>query len=380
MEYPDKKWNILAIDDSKLNRAIIKNTLLPLNMKVDEASDGAKGLKALDNNNYDLILVDIIMPNLDGFEFLSRFKKNIGNRFIPTILMTGLDDLNSKIEGLQIGADDYLLKPLNEKELVARVQSLLRLKTAHDELYEKNKNYRKELFAAKKIQEYIIPSDFSRIPYPRISGRYLPIEDIGGDFFDCYSLPDSRYGFIIADVTGHGIPAALVMTMSKLMFSEHSPYYSSTRELLTLINSKIMPLLLDDQYITAFYLIYDHSRKILTFTNAGHTHALYYRASSSRVLALDTEGLFIGITDSPLYEEKSLRVETGDRLFLYTDGISELKGTGDSEFGENRLAKFIMAHPDLHGEEFCARLIEETDSFSHAIDRNDDIAFLNIEF
>ncbi len=109
LDYLNLEWNILAIDDSRLNRAIVKKTLTGLNMKVDEAVDGMEGLKALKNKKYDLVLVDIIMPNLDGFGFLSKFKEVVGDNFIPVILMTGSDDLNSKIKGLRIGADDFLV-------------------------------------------------------------------------------------------------------------------------------------------------------------------------------------------------------------------------------------------------------------------------------
>ncbi len=108
MEYLNRKWNVLAIDDSKLNRAVIKDILSQLNVTVDEAADGLEGLEALKKNNYDLILVDIIMPNLDGFAFLSKVKDYTGGEFVPVILMTGTDDLNSKIKGLRIGADDFL--------------------------------------------------------------------------------------------------------------------------------------------------------------------------------------------------------------------------------------------------------------------------------
>ncbi len=120
--------------------------------------------------------------------------------------MTALDDLKSKIKGLNTGADDYLLKPLNEEELIARVMSLLRLKKANSELFEKNQQIKRELEAAKRIQQFVIPHDFSYVISPDVSGRYIPIEDIGGDFFDCYVLDDRRTAFLIADVTGHGIP------------------------------------------------------------------------------------------------------------------------------------------------------------------------------
>ncbi|HOR92942.1 MAG TPA: SpoIIE family protein phosphatase [Spirochaetota bacterium] len=371
--------NILVIDDSKLNRAIVKNTLLNYNIHVFEAADGLEGLTVLQSRHFDLILLDIVMPNMDGFGFLEQCKQYIGDDFIPIILMTGLDDLNSKIKGLSIGADDFLLKPLNQKELIARVQSLLRLKQAHDELYEKNQQIQKELEYAKRLQQFIIPKDFSFISYPSISGRYLPIADIGGDLFDCYKISDSKTGVLIADVTGHGIPAALVMSMAKMTFNIHSYEIFPTQQLMSKINEEMRGLLLDMQYITAFYMLIDIEHHTITFTNAGHTRPLYYRKSTDKIIALDTNGLFLGIQDESLYEQKSIHYESGDRCILYTDGITELKDDHNEEFGEVRLAKFLKQHNNTSGS-FCDNLLQTLEHFAPLNERSDDIAFLFIEF
>ncbi len=371
---------VLVIDDSKLNRAIVKNTLIKMGINVKEACDGLEGLDALKNERFDLVLVDIIMPNLDGFGFIERFKNNTSGGFIPVILMTGSEDLNSKIKGLNIGADDFLLKPLNEKELTARVNSLLRLKGAHDELFEKNMTIKKELEIAKRVQQFIIPKDFTHIQYPNVSGRYLPIEDIGGDFFDCYKLQDGNRGFLIADVTGHGIPAALVMTMSKMIFNIYSSQHDSASSLMSKVNNELRGMLLDNQYITAFYVIYDDTAGTIKFTNAGHVRPMYFRKSKGRVMGLDTNGLFIGIKDDTYYEEKSIKVEKGDRLLLYTDGITEIKNSQKEEYGENRLAKFMIENSDKSEDNFCDALLEEINQFTSIESRNDDIAFMSINF
>lgn len=376
----NKKYRILCIDDSKLNRAFIAKALAPFNMTIDEAENGLQGLELLQNNKYDLILLDIVMPEMDGFGFLKEFNKDERENFIPVILMTGLDDLNSKIKGLSTGADDYLLKPLNEQELIARVFSLLRLKTANSELFEKNMLIKKELEAARKIQRFIIPDNFDFIEYPKITGIYNPIEDIGGDFFDCYKIDDSKVAFLIADVTGHGIPAALTMTMAKMLFSIYVLRFDSTSQLLSEINKKMRSVLLDTQYITAFYFIYDKQESVLKYTNAGHTRALFYRSSEGKILGLDTFGFFVGISDNTEYEEKKIKVQKGDRLIIYTDGITETKNMDGKEFGEIGLAKFIKEKSNIHGDQFCLELFNTINSYRGKNPINDDIAFLNIEF
>jgi len=375
-----KKYNILCIDDSKLNRTFISKVLSDLNITIAEAENGIKGLELLDTKDFDLILLDIVMPEMDGFGFLKEYQKRVKDEFLPVIVMTGLDDLNSKIKGLSIGADDYLIKPLNEEELIARVFSLLRLKKANSELYQKNLLIKRELEAAKKIQQYIIPDDFNFINYPNISGIYRPIEDIGGDFFDCYRIDENRSAFLIADVTGHGIPAALTMTMSKMLFSIYAEKFPNTAHLLKEINLQLRGTLLDMQYITAFYLIYDKSSNSLTYSNAGHTRPLYYKSSKNQIIALDSFGWFIGISDVTEYEEKRITVGEGDRLLLYTDGITEAKNKDGEDFGEIRLARFIKDNQNLCGKDFCNRLLDNLNDYIDGTKINDDIAFLNIEF
>lgn len=379
-EILNNPWSILIIDDSKLNRFVIQKTLSEYGMLIDEAVDGLQGVEMLKTKKYDLVLVDIIMPRLDGFGFLEAIKPITADNFIPVILMTGLDDLNSKIMGLTIGADDFLLKPLNTRELVARVLSLLRLKKTHDELFEKNSLIQTELKAARKVQQYVVPLAFPEIPDPAISCRYLPIEQIGGDFFDVFRLDGSRYGFLIADVTGHGIPAALVMSMSTMLFRFHAPLYDQPSDLFRIINTQAKSILLDGQYITAFYLIYDEKEKTLSFCNAGHTRALYYRRKKSKVIALDTEGFFLGIADISTHENRTIHVEKGDRLFLYTDGIAELKNNAGEDFGEKGLARSLKAYPELKGEMFCDTLLSDLDNHASLATRSDDIAFMCIDF
>jgi len=170
------------------------------------------------------------------------------------------------------------------------------------------------------------------------------------------------------------------MTMSKMLFSIYAEKFTNASDLMKEINRQLRGTLLDMQYITAFYLVYDNLTKTLTYSNAGHTRPLYYIASKNQVVALDSFGWFIGISDDTDYEQKKRSVAGGDRLFLYTDGITEAKNIDGEDFGELRLARFIKNNQDLNGKEFCNSLMETLNKYIGETEINDDIAFLNIEF
>ncbi len=372
---------ILVVDDSKFNRTVISKTLNEINMNVITANHGGEALIKLQESRFDLIITDTVMPVMDGISLIKEIKQQYSEIFIPIILMTGNDDQNIKITSLNIGADDFLSKPIDQKELVARVFSLLRLKKTHDLLFEKNSLIERELVVAKKIQSKIIPEDFSYIEYPNVSGYYSPIEDIGGDFYDCYSLPNGKTGFLISDVTGHGIPAALIVTMSKMLFSIYANKIFSPKKMLTKVNQEICESLTDDQYITSFYCIYDHESGKLKFSNAGHVHPLLYKRNINKVYRLiNDDGFFLGVVKSTVYDQKVVKIDKGDRLLLYTDGVTELKNNDNEEYGEKRLIQFLLSNCNSYRNYFCKKLYKSVMNHSQKNQRLDDIAFLNIEF
>lgn len=376
-----KKSKILIVDDSKLNRAVIRKTLSGLDMILTECENGEEALEQILSDKFDLVLTDTIMPKVDGIQLIKEIKQNQSLDFLPVILMTGNDSVDSKIMGLNIGADDFLQKPINQKELVARVYSLLRLKKMHDLLYEKNKLIENELEAAKKVQQFIIPENFDFIEYPKVSGFYKPMEDIGGDFYDCYNLPRGKKGFLIADVTGHGIPAALVVTMTKMIFNIYASQFLSTKDLFNLVNNEVHDLLLTGQYLSSFYAIYDPRKQIIRFSNAGHVLPLLYKNRTGKIYEIDTEiGFFIGIVKDCEYDQKAVKIEKGDRLLMYTDGLTELKNSVKEEYGTERLKEYLIKNHTVQGNDFCKNLYKEVLSYSYKKIRNDDIAFLYIEF
>jgi phosphoserine phosphatase RsbU/P len=165
-----------------------------------------------------------------------------------------------------------------------------------------------------------------------------------------------------------------------MIFNVHAPNFENTANLLKKVNEEFRGMLLDSQYITAFYLIYNNEKKTLKFTNAGHTKAFYHRYTTDKILALDTDGYFLGISDKTYYEEKQIRVEKNDRIFLYTDGITEIKNSEKEEYGDLRLTKFIKNFKDADSNQFCKTLLEEVNNFTALDNRDDDIAFISVKF
>lgn len=372
------KPHILVVDDSKLSRAVISKILSELEMIVTEAIDGINGLEKFSLIKFDLILVDLVMPNMDGMSFIKAVREKCNTLFIPIILMTGNEDLDSKISGLNIGADDFLTKPVNQKELVARVYSLLRSKKAHDQLLDKNTLINEEMITAKRIQQFILPDTFE-ISHPKVYGYYQPLEEIGGDFYDCIELNDHMTGFLICDVTGHGIPAALIVTMTKMIFSIYAPRLVSPKKVFKEINNRFLEMLLEDQYLTSFYVVFDKNTNKIHFSNAGHVQPLLYKISKKKVFTIDTHsGLFLGIMENSEYDQKTISVEKGDILLLYTDGLIEIK-KDHKEFDLDALKSFFFENVTMDGKEFCDHLVDHI-SRKFKKSQKDDISVLHISF
>ncbi|MCP4137812.1 MAG: response regulator [bacterium] len=350
----EKTRKILVIDDSKLSRAIIKKTLTQLNMQITEAEDGVEGLEALNSDSFDLVLVDIIMPRLDGFGFLDKFKEVVQDDFIPVILMTGSDDLDSKIKSLRSGADDFLRKPLHEKELTARVISLLRLKNAHTEL----SNTLKEVQELKQQQDgdYFLtslllePLGGNHAISDEVSVDFLIKEkkefqfrkwkkEIGGDI--CYSHNITLKGkpytvFLNADAMGksmQGAGGALVLGSVFQAITDRTRFVGVDQDQypeLWIKNShgdlqRVFESFDGSMAMSLVMGLIDHSTGLMYYINAEHPWTILYRNQKATFIEneLILRKLGVTIMEGP-FRVKTYQLQPGDVIIAGSDGRDDI--------------------------------------------------------
>jgi sigma-B regulation protein RsbU (phosphoserine phosphatase) len=245
---------------------------------------------------------------------------------------------------------------------------------------EQNKKMIHELEMAGELQKSLLPDIYQIFNGVSFASKYIPSIQIGGDLYDIVTFGQGLTGFMIADVSGHGVAAALVASMFKMSFHTHAPNIASPKILFQMLNDEIKSILAED-YITSFYLILDRTQNTITYSNAGHPSPLFYRKATQEILDLDTNGYFIGMFENGDYEEKTISVSEGDAILLYTDCILEIENAAGQQFGRQRLLElFGRAIEDKHGQDVIAMIEADLRSFCVQETFSDDFTCLLLEF
>ncbi len=271
--------------------------------------------------------------------------------------------------------DDY------RKNLEDMVETrTLELQNALTDLRGRDNLIQKQLDMASVIQRSILPSKIDDWNELKFSARYIAMEKIGGDFYDLYHMKDDRLGVMIADVSGHGIPAALVTTMAKITFGNASAKFESPRRIFQEVNQNILDHVKTQDYMTCFMVSIDDEYNVV-YSNASHQKAILLRTEAGEVELLDTGGLFIGAVEEARdsYEEKTTRLQYGDRLILYTDGIPEAVNENREDYSNERLENVILENRHLPLDEFSDAIIEDVRKHIGQAELEDDITLLVIE-
>ncbi|MCU0847946.1 MAG: SpoIIE family protein phosphatase [Spirochaetes bacterium] len=254
------------------------------------------------------------------------------------------------------------------------------LQSALTDLKSRDDQIQKQLDMASVIQRSILPSRINDWNELKFAVRYVAMEKIGGDFYDVQQLKDDKLGIMIADVSGHGIPAALVTTMAKITFGNAGSKYDSPKKIFQEVNKNILSHIKTQDYMTCFMLAIDDEYNV-TYSNASHQKAILLRTARAEIEHLDTNGLFIGAVEDAgdTYEEKTTRLEYGDRIILYTDGIPESINEERKEYSNSRLDEIIISNRHLPLEEFSSFIIKDVQNFVGNAPVVDDITIMTIE-
>jgi serine phosphatase RsbU (regulator of sigma subunit) len=332
---------ILIVDDNPANVEIFQMRLAANNYEIITATDGEEGLAMAREKQPDLILLDIMMPKMDGIEVCQRLKGDPTLPFMPIIMVTAKADSKDVVAGLEAGGDEYLTKPVDHAALVARVKSMLRIKSLHDMVLEQSAQLKIQLKTATKIQSLFWP----KIPELKAGGHIwavsVPATYVGGDLYDVIPLPDDSLLAYVADVSDKGVPAALIMAALSTKIRSEAQIQSEIDKLLETVNNSTYDLTSEEGFFATIVLVryWPHSGK-MQLAIGGHLQPLWIVESGIGNLP-QINGVSLGVTPDVCYEKKEILLSPGESVLLFTDGIIEAQNENNELFGNDRLVDSI---------------------------------------
>ncbi|OHD66506.1 MAG: hypothetical protein A2176_03925 [Spirochaetes bacterium RBG_13_51_14] len=346
---------ILVVDDDPVNLQVLENQLTVNNYAVLKSTSGADALDKINTGlNPDLVILDIMMPKMSGLEVSRILRERYPLFELPIIMLTAKGRISDIASGLDAGANDYLPKPFDKAELLARVKTLIRLKKAVDE-NKRLTSIKQEIELARKIQLSTIPKNLPRLAGISIAAKYIPMKSIGGDFYDFHQVDEKRFGVLIADISGHGVPAAIIASMVKITFSILADIADRPDRLLNEMN-RILTGNIENQFATAGYAFIDREKMTLSCARCGHEPLLHFRKSGDQVHEYTPAGRIIGMSRNNNCEVHETDIEPGDRIVLYTDGITDAYNKDREIFGIKLLKKTILRSRELPALELIESL------------------------
>ncbi|MBJ7450075.1 MAG: SpoIIE family protein phosphatase [Parachlamydiales bacterium] len=381
-----EKEKILVIDDDKDICYLLSLLLTNSGYDVTQAFNGVEGLEIAKIIKPDLVITDIEMPGLDGYQFCAELQKIAET---PVIFLSAKQQAQDKIKGLNLGGIDYVTKPFESQEMIARVQSQLRIRSlsqkllkANKELILKQNKLEDDLKAAAEIQAFLLPhSTSSSISNVDVGWKFVPSENIGGDIFNIFPLNKSTFVMYMVDVSGHGVPAALIaVAVSQLLQNQrlsNSALLSTPINVVQELDNNFSFDLLR-KYFTMIYVTIDSENGVMKYCNAAHPPGLLIRKNKELIL-LTPGGSLVGLNHIVPFQESSVQLQSGDRLILYTDGLTESMNIKNIQFGHEHLQKFCVECKDQSIDDFLETLMEKLHSH-HEGKFSDDIAVLAMDY
>lgn len=391
---------ILTVDDDADMRELLLEILQGWGYEVVSAADGVEAWERLQNEPISFVITDWIMPKLDGLGLCRRIREARFTRYIYIILLTAKNSKEELIKGMEAGADDFVIKPFTTGELKVRIRAGERivklesnLEAQKNQLQEAYSRIRKDLDAAVKMQRSLLPSRELVVPGFRFEWIFAPSHFVAGDIFNVFELDEYHVGFYILDVAGHGIPAAMLsVTLSKVLspisrqgsplmrFIPDPPHYDiatpaeAVNDLNQLFQSE------DDamRYFTMVYGVVETRSARAILTQAGHPSPIY-QPKRAKAELLGSGGLPVGMLPNAQYGDQHFTLYPGDRLFLYSDGITECVGNNGEHFSVTRLMALLEEWRDRPLQEIMAGVEQTLKRWRGSDEFEDDVTLLALE-
>jgi phosphoserine phosphatase RsbU/P len=354
---------ILIADDQPDLIDALRLLLKPEGIQIEGVNSPDAVIAAVQNGSFDLVLMDLnytgdTTSGQEGIDLLARL--HAFDSLLPVIVMTGWGSVDLAVEAMRRGVRDFVQKPWDNQALVTLLRTEIelgrarRLQASHDQ---------RELDEARRIQRKLLPSVVPDLDGFEIATSWQPASGVGGDCFDAIGFGPNRLALSIADVVGKGIPAALLMSNLQASVRAFANDAAQPRELCQQVNRILCGHIAEGRFISFFYCVADADLGALTYANAGHYPPVLVRADGT-VERLGAGGPVLGVLPDSSYDQGSVSLGRGDRLVMFTDGITEARDQRDEEFGEARLVALAAEHRTCSAPALQARLVDAVAAFT----------------
>jgi serine phosphatase RsbU (regulator of sigma subunit) len=348
---------IVVVEDNPGMLRGLADNLRNQDYEVLTAANGIEGYRLVRENQPDLVILDLMLPGMDGFEICRQMRHS--GLVTPVVMLTARDQETARIQGFDAGADDYVTKPFSIGELMGRVRAILRRSEGRSDVASQH-----ELDEARRIQERLLPSKIPQIRGLQIAGTSRPARIVGGDYFDVLKFNAHTVGVCIADVCGKGMPASLLMANLQATVKAYASERIPPHKLCEKVNRALCENMASGRFVTLFYAVVDAKKKLFTYCNAGHNPPLVFSPGNSPQ-RLSRGGAVLGIFDHWQYEEEEIRLNSGDRVLMYTDGVTESRNAEGEEFGESQILDLVCRLPGGDAAMLADEVVEAATRFSH---------------
>ena len=366
---------ILIVEDTPANIQVLAGILKERGYELSIATDGARALEALERVRPDLILLDVLMPGMDGFETCKRIKSNGAWKEIPIIFLTAQTDTVDIVKGFELGAVDYVGKPFHAHELLARIGTHLTIDHLRRSLAEKNEQlaqaHKREMEMAFKVQSQLLPLRLPQHPGWDFAARWQPALEVSGDYYDFIPRKEGL-GLVIADVSGKGMHAALFMASTRSILRARASLPLAPTEIVGQANTLLCEDATQGMFVTLFYAELQPETRRIAYVNGGHNPPYWYRADRREITELESTGPFLGVIDPMEFEERVIEMGAGDVVVFYTDGFTEAFDEKGELFGEERLKEAVSESARGTSEEILAEIQARLDAFAGKAPPSDD--------
>jgi phosphoserine phosphatase RsbU/P len=354
---------ILIADDQADLLDALRLLLKGEGMTMQAVTSPEATIAAVASEQFDLLLMDLnyttdTTSGREGIDLVARVQAM--DRLLPIIVMTGWGSVDLAVAAMRSGVRDFVQKPWDNNDLIRMVRAEVeegRLRRKRAEAEER------ELSEARRIQRKLLPSSMPPLEGWEIAASWQPATGVGGDCYDAISFGRSRLGLSIADVVGKGIPAALLMSNLQAAVRAFATDAAQPSELCQQVNRILCGRIAEDRFISFFYCIVDSELEMLTFANAGHYAPVLVRKDGT-VERLKSGGPVLGVFPEATYGQERVSIASGDRVVLFTDGITEARSADDEEFGEDRLAALVREHRTCSAPALQARITDTVSAFT----------------